>query len=315
MTLPVVSVVMPVYNSEKFLREATESILNQTFKDFEFIIIDDGSTDKSGEIIKSYKASDGRIRLIEHKQNKGLVESLNHGLSESRGQYIARMDADDISLPNRLKKQVTFLDSHSSIVVVGSWYQKIDDTGSHGAIVKNFTDPTIIDFHKLFFNPVAHPSVMFRKKEIESVGGYRGSLQHVEDFDLWSRFSEPKLFANIPEILYKYRVHHKSISANNKRLQEKAMISIILNNIRRYGNYSQQDAELLRTSFSPKMSLFFTLFRRQRLLKKLLDDYANANKISPNEKKRISQSLYIYSPWYVLANYFYDLLIKRWFLF
>lgn len=201
--MPKVSVVMSVYNCERFLGEAIESILNQTFKDFEFIIINDGSTDSSGEIIKSYK--DTRIVFLE-QENKGLTASLNRGIEIAKGEYIARMDADDISHLERLDKQVRFLDENLEYALVGTWVQEIDE---YGKLIKLWkmggTDKEIKQVLPRY-NCFVHGSTMFKKKCFEMGGGYRASMrQFTEDYDLWLRISERFKVANIGEILYYLR--------------------------------------------------------------------------------------------------------------
>jgi glycosyltransferase involved in cell wall biosynthesis len=201
---PTVSVVMSVYNGEKYLREAVESILNQSFTDFEFIIINDGSSDRSRDIIKSY--TDPRIRYLQHK-NHGLAYSLNRGIRESSGEYIARMDADDISLPQRLEKQIKFLEKHSDIGIVGTWAIIMTETGEDIYISKMPQDDLearqLLDQSSPFF----HGAVMFRRSLFEVCGPYPdlGGV-HIEDWILWHQFATKTKFANIEEILFKYRI-------------------------------------------------------------------------------------------------------------
>jgi glycosyltransferase involved in cell wall biosynthesis len=206
---PKVSVIMSVYNGEKYLQEAVDSILNQTFTDFEFIIINDGSKDKTKEILESY--SDPRIRLF-HQKNIGLTKSLNRGLKHATGEYIARMDADDISMKNRFKKQVDFLNKNSNIGLIGTWASLIDNDG------KNFHNWTLPLEHNSILdrlsesNSFMHGSVMFRKHCVDVVGGYRQEFKYCQDYDLWIRIIEKYNAANIGEFLYKLRRANNSIS-------------------------------------------------------------------------------------------------------
>jgi glycosyltransferase involved in cell wall biosynthesis len=218
-----VSVVMSVYNGEKYLKEAIDSILNQTFKDFEFIIINDGSTDNSLKIIKSYK--DPRIVLISRK-NKGLVASLNEGIKKARGEYIARQDADDISVKNRLYRQLGLLEKENKNAVF-SFFEMIDDSNK----VKNiFTSPIRnIDVYRSLFirNPLGHGSVMFDKSLFNELGGYISAVGPVEDYDLWCRFFENKAeFGVVPEILYKWRDNPEGISSSKNKLQYTSALKI-----------------------------------------------------------------------------------------
>lgn len=202
---PKVTVLMPVYNGEKYLEKAIESILNQTFRDFEFIIVDDGSTDSTSSIIACYQQKDARIRIY-NQENRGLVASLNVGCQLSRGKYIARMDADDVSLPERLAKQVAYLDAHPEVGVLGGWMEVIDESGGPQNKVRVPTTPSLIKWSLLFGCPVVHPSVMMRRDIIEPLGFYRPEALHAEDYDLWARACFTTQIANIPEILVRHRV-------------------------------------------------------------------------------------------------------------
>lgn len=206
---PTVSVLMPVFNGEQFLRPAMNSILNQTFTDFEFIIVDDGSTDHSREILNSY--TDSRVRLICNESNIGLTDSLNRGLEAASGNYIARMDQDDISLPERLAKQVAFMDSHPEVGACGTWARDIDQTGKIIADRPRLTGERL-DCYYWIPSPVIHPSTMMRS-DLAGRLRYDNTVGHVEDFDLWLRIVKAgyKLH-NLAEYLFLYRVHQKSMS-------------------------------------------------------------------------------------------------------
>ena len=215
---PRVAVLMSVYNGEKYLREAIDSILNQTFKDFEFLIIDDGSTDNSSDIIRSY--TDPRIRLIQNEKNIGLTRSLNKGLKLAKGEYIARMDGDDIALSDRLEKQVSFLDKYEDVKLVGSSYYEIDESDKVLGRVDCLTNND--DIQRRFLLPnncFCHPSTMFRKECIEKVGTYREFFKYAQDYDLWRRIAEEYNVANIGEPLLKWRISHNSISSTAKTFQ------------------------------------------------------------------------------------------------
>ena len=204
---PLVSVIMPVYNGEKYLEEAIESILNQTFKDFELIIVDDGSVDKTLKIIEKYPKNNASIRLIKNNKNIGRVFSLNKALQEARGLYIARMDADDISLPKRIEKQINFLEKNQDYVIVGSNIEIINDEGKKLGVRIYPQDDENIRKTLLFKSPFAHPVVMFRKKEVVELGGYSNEYSTVEDYDLWIRILNKGKGYNLQEYLLKYRVH------------------------------------------------------------------------------------------------------------
>lgn len=214
---PKVTVLMPVYNGEKYLREALESVLNQTFTDFEFLIIDDGSTDSSTEIIRSY--SDPRIRLVQNERNLKLIATLNKGLDLARGEYIARMDCDDISLPQRLARQVEFMEANPEIGVCGSWVKTIGERP--GEIWRFHPDPAEIRAELFFRNPMAHPSVILRRSKLKEFNlYYNPHYLHAEDYGLWLECSKLFKLANIPEVLLNYRFTSTSVSHLNRKVLE-----------------------------------------------------------------------------------------------
>jgi glycosyltransferase involved in cell wall biosynthesis len=212
---PEISVIMPVYNTEKYLNEAIDSILNQTFVNFEFIIIDDASTDNSLEIIKSY--NDKRIIIIENEVNKGYVHGLNLGISMARGKYIARMDSDDISLPSRLSKQYEFLIINPGISLLGTNFEFINSTKTTNIACEH----DIIKSKMLLENQFAHPSVMLKLDFLKVNNlNYDEKMVPSEDYDLWWTIIEfGGKVANISEILLKYRLHETQISEKKREQQ------------------------------------------------------------------------------------------------
>jgi len=222
---PPLSVVMPVYNAGAVVREAIESILKQTFGDFEFIVVDDGSTDDSAEILREYASRDDRIRLYT-QENHGLIASLNRYCRLANGRYIARMDADDISLPTRLEKQFRFLEDHPEIGVLGTWIQDIDERGIPGTAWPVPSDPAVIQWFLMFGNCIAHASVMMRREVLERAGYYRPNALHVEDYDLWIRVSEFTSVAILPEVLLYYRLLPQSVSGRNRELQNQHTLQL-----------------------------------------------------------------------------------------
>ena len=217
---PYISVIMPVYNAEKYVHQAIESILKQSFIDFELLIFNDCSTDKSKEIILSF--NDQRIQLIDSPENTGYVQHLNHGLEMAKGKYIARMDADDISMPDRFQKQVEYLDKHEEVVVCGTFIEFIGS--KKGVVDFPITHRDIITHFLLHGNGMAHPSVMMRKSILDTHNIiYNRSLEPAEDYDLWDRISAFGQLHNIPEVLLQYRVHDANESVVKKETQDKAV--------------------------------------------------------------------------------------------
>lgn len=220
---PIISVLMPVYNCALYIKEAVDSILNQTFDDFEFLIIDDGSSDDTIRIIKSYV--DSRIKLIEKVENSGISNSLNLGLSIAKGKYIARMDGDDISLPERFEKQVAFLDSNHDIILCGSWLRVIDSD----RVIKVPENHEKIKLALLKGNCIIHPSVMMRKQFLDEFSVvYNVSKEPAEDYDLWVRLILIGKLYNIQEVLLNYRIHSFSVSQKNLIKQNEIALDIRL---------------------------------------------------------------------------------------
>ncbi|MDD3012244.1 MAG: glycosyltransferase [Candidatus Gastranaerophilales bacterium] len=227
---PKVTVLMPVYNSEKYLREAIKSILNQTFYDFEFLIINDGSTDKSVDIIESF--NDPRIRLVHNKKNLGLIASLNKGLDLCKGEYIARMDADDISLPTRLEKQVEFLDSNSDTVICSSLIKTFGDVNP--SVFRYPENHESIKSTLLFKNSIAHPAVMMKKSAIKGLY-FDPEYKHAEDYELWVRASKYLKLYNMQEVLLLYRMHAEQVSQHHLEAQSASSRKIMLSQLEDLG--------------------------------------------------------------------------------
>jgi glycosyltransferase involved in cell wall biosynthesis len=217
---------MPVYNGERYLREAIESILNQTFEDFEFLVIDDGSSDGSVEIIQSY--NDQRIRLILNETNLGLIATLNKGIDLARGDYIARMDCDDISMPERLDKQYEFMQKNPEAAVSGSWASTIDEQGEVTGEIRTLSSFDCISVELFFTNPMIHSSTFFKKNFIASIGSYNKDFERAEDYYLWIRVVQKKgRILNVPLFLLKYRNHTDNVSNIHSVRQEEVTLKAI----------------------------------------------------------------------------------------
>jgi glycosyltransferase involved in cell wall biosynthesis len=201
---PTISIVMPVYNAERYLIEAIDSILVQDYSDFEFIIINDGSTDQSKQIIHSF--NDSRIVYLENDKNLGIVQTLNKGLHAAKGKFIARMDADDISLPHRFKQQINYLSEHPEIGVVGTAYQPIDELANPvRAPIYMPEYPMSAKWFMLIGSPLAHPSIMFYSELARKIGGYSDQFPHAEDYEYWLRMFKITKICSIHDIGLLYR--------------------------------------------------------------------------------------------------------------
>ncbi len=231
-TSPLVTVLMPIHDGEAFVAGAIESILGQTFRDFEFLIIDDESTDKSIEIIASY--DDPRIRLVRNEERLRLIRTLNRGLELARGKYVARMDADDVSLPERLERQVAFMEANPAVGACGTWAVTIGDVD--GAVWRYPEGAEGIRCRLLFDSAISHPTVCMRRDAFA-----RHRLQfdeaypHAEDYELWSRASEAFPLANLASVLLRYRTHAGSVSRQHHDGQEATVKRIHRERLSRLG--------------------------------------------------------------------------------
>ena len=226
--LPKISVLMSVYNGEQYLHEAINSILNQTFADFEFIIVDDGSNDSSHTIIKSY--DDKRIKYIKNEVNIGLSKSLNIAISLAKGKYIARMDADDLSYPERFAKQINFLDSNHDITICGTQMNELGKIYQVSNFPLTHNEMCIA---LLSGNPLAHPSVMWRKEDFDKKDfKYNEAYKTTQDYELWSRVLYKLKGANLNESLLHYRAHDNQVSANQSDSQRDNSIRVKLDQLK-----------------------------------------------------------------------------------
>ncbi|HEY6918467.1 MAG TPA: glycosyltransferase [Tabrizicola sp.] len=220
--MPLISVLMPVYNCDAYVQAAIDSILTQSFRDFEFIIIDDGSKDGTAAIVKAAAARDPRIKVIS-RENRGIVPSLNEALEVATGELVARMDGDDISLPDRFRKQVDYLAAHPDCGLVGTQIMFMDPDGRPIAPMPNPLDhegivQTMLDGSE----SVSHPTVLFRTAVARSIGGYSNQYKHAEDIDFFLRMAEATRVANMPDLLLHYRQHAKSIGRTQTEAQAEA---------------------------------------------------------------------------------------------
>lgn len=246
---PQISVLLPVYNGAPYLEEAIQSILDQSYQNFELIIINDGSIDRSAEIIQKF-SNYPRIRIY-HQSNQGLAATLNRGIKISEGSFIARQDQDDISLPDRFMKQISFLERHPEVGMVGTWAEiwrnnkKTDTSHAHPS------EYPVILFDILFDNPFVHSSVMIRREVFDTVGVYTTDpgRQPPEDYELWSRIIRQYKVANIPEILISYRSFDTGMSRVSPYPFRKKMVIITNENLRWItGNQATYEEEIQNIS-------------------------------------------------------------------
>lgn len=216
---PKISVIMSVCNGERYLKEAIDSILNQSFLDFEFVIVDDGSNDRTPGILREYLAKDKRIRIITNVDNIGLTKSLNKAIRVANGKYLARMDADDIALPGRLGKQIEFMENNPEMGLLGTAYYEIDKQGK--IIGSKFFPLVDKELRKVLikYNPFFHASVMFKKEPLQKTSLYDENIIRAQDYDLWFRLAKNYKLANLAEPLMKRRYSKEMISFKNENEQ------------------------------------------------------------------------------------------------
>lgn len=245
-----VSVLLPVFNAEKYLREAITSVLQQSFRDFELIIINDGSSDKSDEIIRAFK--DPRIRYLINEQNIKLIKTLNRGIDEASGKYIARMDADDICMTDRFLRQVEFLEEHKDYVMCGSWARIIDGEGNITGRIKRIDSDGMIRSNMLFTTPFLHPTVMIRTAALKKEK-YSDVALHCEDLELWIRLAANgnSKFRNLPYFLLKYRWHTTNVSVQNAEFQSVHRRKLIVPYVEKLiGEMSEEQIDVHFSSYS-----------------------------------------------------------------
>lgn len=294
--LPLISVILPVYNCENYIEDAVYSILDQTITDFELIIIDDASTDKTLKIIN--KLDEPRIKIVTKRQNSGLIHSLNLGFEMSKGKYIARMDGDDISVPNRFEKQLDILENNPDIIVCGSWIQHF---GKSEITVKHKENHNEIVAQMLLNCSLSMGSAMFNR-EVLSVYKFNESKKHVEDYDFWSRVAWIGKFYNIQEVLYYYRVHERQVSSifNNKQVQGDLLIKLFLFKKLSYNTAKYKDdliikMILLNQSINLKeLNLFLNWIKELSFLNRQTNVFAQQEleKVLKKIKRKLLFSLY-----------------------
>jgi glycosyltransferase involved in cell wall biosynthesis len=282
-----ISVIMAVYNNEKYLREAIDSILKQSFREFELIIIDDCSTDSSELIINEYGKLDSRLVIHRQHMNSGVAIARNVGLQLSQGEYIALMDSDDISLPDRLEKQYRFIKAHPEIGVVGGGAEIVDSDGNHLSMLHFPETNLMISWSLCYYDPIVNPTVMMRRNIVRDAGGYfdlRKSLDeyYPEDYDLWTRLSEKTSLYNLSDVVLKLRKHGKNITIKYPESTTKYSLNISQNYI----------AQILgeRPSIESIAVLWGTDQRKgisaaQQVLIRLYNIFRNRDSIRPMEKK------------------------------
>lgn len=288
--MPKISVLMSVYNGELFLRQAVESILQQSFRDFEFIIVNDGSTDSSPEILRSF--DDGRIQLV-NQPNMGLTKSLNKAMKMARGEYIARQDADDVSEPDRFRKQVEALDGDTEVVLVSSLLKYISATGEGRTITNRDFSPLLVKWLLLFFNHVGgHSQVMYRREDALQLGGYNESYKYSQDYDLWLRFAAVGKILVLPEVLLNWRYHANNISVVSAQDQQGFSLATSKKFVEKYAGcfISTEEISLMRNFWIKKETSFSSsdFLHINSICRRVLSGLKKNQHVSNHDAKEIS---------------------------
>lgn len=232
MKMPIISVIMPVYNAENYIRETIESIINQSYKDFELLILNDNSSDNSLGIIKQFQEKDSRIIVINKEKNVGPANLRNEGFRLSKGKFIALMDADDIALPTRFEKQVAVLEKNPEIGVCGTWFTFFG--AKKNKIIRHSENHDAIKISFLHSCGIGNPTVMLRNEMLFGLE-FNNDFVPVEDYDLWSRLLEKTKFYNIPESLLNYRQHENNISKTKIENVNRSIKSVKINLLKQFG--------------------------------------------------------------------------------
>lgn len=231
---PLVSIIMPAFNAEKYLKESVDSILNQTYKNWELLIINDGSSDNTEKLISEYVAQDSRIFGLENEGNKGLVFTRNKGLQAAKGKYVANLDSDDIAYPNRLNLQINYLEENPNVVLLGSSCELIDEKGNHLGFEKREIGQNQIKSVLVFSNYFINSTVVIRREKLENLS-YADNYAPAEDYQLVTQLKDSGELVNLEEVLVKYRLHGNNISTINKKEQDDAIRRIHKNLILELG--------------------------------------------------------------------------------
>ncbi len=308
---PIISVILPVYNGKEHLAECIESVLHQTFTNFEFIIVDDASTDSTPQILKKYLSQDERIRVITNPINQKQTISANTACKNAEGKYLARMDADDVSLPKRFEKQFEFLEANPEIGMVGSWTDTISETGKIIGQWKTTVEPGVLNWNLLFGSSFAHSSVMMRCDIVKKAGYYQSP--EAEDYDLWSRISRIAKVANIPEVLQQKRVWGGQLALKVPTETRECVLHVMQNNINYLLKNVNIDLEMIRnirmvSDKTTKIKDSQLISDIKLILLQLYDNYLSKFDLTKIEKKKVSQNIYqklnTLADWQFSANTF-----------
>ena len=285
---PAVTVLLPIWDAESHLREALDSVLAQTFDDFELLVVDDGSRDGGPDLVRG--CADARVRLSSLGENRGLVAALNAGLVQARGRYVARMDADDVCLPTRLAEQVEHLDAHPALGGVSSAFETIDGNGRVLGIVDGRyrpVGPALLRWALHFGSFFCHPAAMLRRDVFDAVGSYDAEFAHAEDYDLWLRVVEKYPLDNLPRPLLRLRWHGDNVSVRHRETQQANARRALARSLRGLLGEDVPDAQLriLRDPAPPACAR--DAVDAAALLRRMERAFASMVDLSPREQQLV----------------------------
>ncbi len=288
--VPAVSVGMPVYNGEAYVALAVQSVLSQTFTDFELLVVNNASTDQTVSIIENFH--DPRIRLINNPKNLGLIGNLNVGLRAARGKYVARLDHDDLALPTRFSEQYEFMEAHQEIDVVGSWTECIDSAGKTLKVSRSPRETMAIRYELLFNNVMFHSSIFFRTDVVRNNGGYSQEFVHAEDYEMYSRPGKELECFNLQKVLFKYRVHGASITGSSDTLQTVHMnaLNVAYRNMSQYLSLTRDEFDKVKDLLvikKPVATSFSVFLMSLKKLRELTKNFIKKNNLSVEDKRSV----------------------------
>lgn len=296
-----ITVLMPVYNGESYLERAIQSILFQTYEDYKFLIIDDGSTDSSPTILSRYQSQDSRIEVIRNPENLGLIKTLNMGIDAIDTKYVARMDCDDYAHPQRLEAQVNVMESSASVGACGTWITVKDASNGSEYIQRYPTQHDQIKLDMLTYCAIAHPSVMLRKSFLDRYHlRYNPDFIHAEDYELWTRAIEKFEFTNIPKPLLEYNIHPNNVSSQNKKIQSQIAEKIRLKQLARLTTPKAKDGSMIGDLFMNQITIPST--RRDFIATR---DFLERLYLANREKRIYKATLFndfIFKTWYRICK-------------
>lgn len=290
MRIPIVSVIMPVFNGEEYISRSVRSILDQSFHELELIVVSEHGTSQAS-IAEVDKFEDPRVVHVRNDENLGLIASLNYGVRVAKGRYIARMDSDDISLPNRLAKQVAFMDAHPEVGVLGSQVAYIDAHGKRTSRPRYFWRPETVGWDMLFNSPVPHPSAMLRTETARMLGGYDPNARLVEDYDLWIRASHASTVMNLRDELVLIRKHGENITVTKRDEQNRAAARLARAEMERLLGRTLDEQEVFRLRHPREIADGAGALRAADLLNELYGRYVTSRKISLEALREIRTDL------------------------